>query len=264
MPRHRSRLALLLLSLSLSLAACQDAPVGPHALHRLAGGEEWVAVVAPRELPGVQTWVPLLSSATPQGAQALQLVSRLEREAAAAREAGQLRRAEELDREAVRVAVIALDGAPPAALVQQSLSAVDAWCERVRREVEPDRAPSLHRDLEAVEAARTAAAAALTAGDTTTAMLGLAGAAERIRGHAPAAVALRVLGRVEERLTAEGAPRDERALHLLRSAREELVHGDPRRALYRAWYALQLADGKGIQVEPEPLAERCVVPGCGA
>jgi hypothetical protein len=75
----------------------------------------------------------------------------------------------------------------------------------------------------------------------------LAEAGVVVSSMAPAAVADRLLVHAESRLAerAAGDADAERALRLLRHAREALADGDEVRALRRALYALQLADGKG-------------------
>lgn len=252
--RRRLAPAALLLA---GLAACSDAPTMPPALQQLAGGEEWVAMRAPADLPRVETWMPYLDRSTAPGQQAAARVRELTRLADAARRQGQVERTGELVREAERVAVLALSRAPDERVLRRALGALDAWGQRVRDQVDTERAPQLARAADEVARARVAASAALTRGDTTGAVLHISAAAEQIRAYTPAEVALRVLARAEERLRtgAVQGPRVERALHLLDSARQELIGGDPGRALQRALYALQLAEGAEMHDaprEPDP------------
>jgi hypothetical protein len=249
------------LFLALPLAGCKDAPTVPSALQQLAGGEEWVAIPAPRELPGLESWLPYADRETPEGREALGLVQELSAAAERARGAGRLLEATRLEREAERVAVLSLARFPAPQELQRSLYALDFWADRVEAEVALDRAPEIAAALAEVKTARARAVTLLAAGDTTSAVLQMAAASERVREFTPTAVALRVLARVEGRLQPQAGrdPALGRALHLLASARQELLTGDPRRALRRALYALQLAHGSALPVEG---ARECEGPGC--
>jgi hypothetical protein len=245
-------------------AACSDAPLGPHALQQLAGGERWVAVAVPDRLPTLGDWLPSLDRSTAAGREVATRAESLRGEAQAARAAGRLEEAARLEREALRLVIGSLDRAPDARLMRDAFHAIDAWCDRVRSEVVLDEVPRVAVSLRAVEAARTSAAASLTAGDTAGAVLRIAFAAEQIREHAPPAVALRVLEQVETRLRQlpEGEPGRRRALRLLRSAREELARGSSSRALQRALYALQLAEGRQVPTDTARVSESCRGPAC--
>lgn len=253
--------ALLCASVLGLLAGCRDAPTVPLALQQLAGGEEWVAMPAPAELPSLQTWLPYVERGTPEGRAADGRIRGLAAQAELARREGRLDDAALLDRESQRMAVLALARYPEPRVLQQALFAVDFWADRVQAEVALDRAPEMAQALREVRSAHGHAASLLAGGDTTSAVLHLSEASERIRAFTPTAVALRVLARVEEQLRArpEQDSAVRRALHLLASARQELLTGDPRRALRRALYALQLAHGNEVPSAPE---ETCLGPGC--
>lgn len=249
------------LVLALPLAACKDAPTVPTALQQLAGGEEWVAMPAPRELPGLESWLPYADGESPQGREALARVHQASAAAERARAEGRLLEATRLEREAERITVLSLARFPAPRELRQSLYALDFWSDRVESEVALDRAPEMAAALAEVKAARAHARSLLAAGDTTSAVLQIAHASERVREFTPTAVALRVLARVEGRLQAQEG-RDaavDRALHLLASARQELLTGDPRRALRRALYALQLAHGSAM---PAARSGECEGPAC--
>lgn len=268
LPRMRAPLSSYRLNLSsglllcLLLVGCKDAPTVPASLQQLAGGQEWVAMPAPRDLPGLSTWLPHLERGSQQGAAVVARIEELTQRADGARREGRLAQAAELEQEAERIAVLSLARFPEAGDLLRAMYAVDFWAARVQAEVALERAPELAAALEEVKRSRVLAAAQLSSGDTTSAVLHLAAASQKIRSFTPTAVALRVLSRAEEQLRARPArgPAVERALHLLNSSRQELLTGDPRRALRRALYALQLAHGD--QVPTAPAAE-CVGPACG-
>lgn len=243
------------------LAGCADAPTVPASIRQLAGGEEWVAVAAPRDLPGLRSWLPYLDPSSPAGAAALARVRELSGEAEQARRVGRIARAAAYEAEAERVAVVALARHPAPMELQRALFAIDAWTDRVRAEGSPERTPRISEALAEVESARGHAGTLLARGDTTSAVLQISRAAGRIRSLTPTEVALRVLARAEEGLRERPAddPGVERALHMLASSREELLHGDARRALRRALYALQLAHGNQVPTGPQP---ECLGPGC--
>lgn len=270
MPRPLRTVAALGLCLALALlGGCDDAPTMPDAIQRLAGGEEWAAMSAPQELPRLETWLPYLSRTGEQGRLAQRRVRELERLAQVARREGRLATAGELRREAERVAVLALERNPEAAVLQQALHSIDFWCERVRAGVDLTAAPELAASHEQVMTGRALAAERLAAGDTTGAVLEIAALSERIREHTPEAVALRVLRAAEQRLgpaAPDGGTLDAaaaaRALHLLGNARQELVSGDPRRALQRALYALQIIEGNELRTVVTGADSACVGPVC--
>jgi hypothetical protein len=252
-----------LLGLAL-LSGCHDSPTLPDAIQRLAGGEEWVAVSAPQELPRLETWLPYLSRESEGGRAAYRRVRELDRLSQAAQREGRLTVAGELRREAQRVAVVALERQPDARVVQRALHSIEFWCDRVAAQVELRAGSELGEAHAQVMAARTLATEQLLRGDTASAVLLIAAAAERIREHTPEAVALRVLQRAQERLdpTALEADAADRAGHLLGNARQELISGDPRRALQRALYALQILEGNELRTVTTGPDSLCVGPGC--
>lgn len=250
--------AVLVLALA---SGCRDAPTVPASLQQLAGGEEWVAMPAPPGLPTLESWLPYVERSTPEGRAAHARIRALAGQAELARADGRLEEASLLERESQRMAVLALARYPEPRVLQEALFAVDFWADRVESEVALDEAPEMADALDEVRDSHGRAALLLERGDTTSAVLHLSEASERIRAFTPTSVALRVLARVEERLRARPT-RDSgvrRALHLLASSRQELLTGDPRRALRRALYALQLAHGNEVAAAPD---ESCVGPGC--
>lgn len=210
-------------------------------MQQIAGGEAWIAVPAPAGLPDLATWSPLL----PEESGARMRAGALTASAKAARYDGDLEHADELDREAVRTVVRAITTTPEPGVVSGAMAALARWSDAVGEDVDPRVYPEVAASRAVVAEAVAAAETALASGDTASAVLRIADAAAEVRSHTPAAVALRVLGRAESRLRASAPPRPvlERAVHLIRSARHELVDGDPSRALRRALYALQLAGG---------------------
>lgn len=240
------------------LAACADSPTTPRAFVHPADGELWVAVTVPPGLPELDAWLPYLRSiGSEEEAAAVRQVAELRREADQARLAGQLRSARALNDQAARIAVISLRRMPEPAVLDRSLEAIDLWLRRARSEVDLGRFPVLAGAVEEVSAARSRAVRGLAAGDTSSAVLHIATGAEAIRDQSPAAVALRVLERAEERLRRHPQQSREidRALHLVYTSREALLSGDPGRALRRALYALQLAEPgalRGHEDLPEP------------
>ncbi|CAN5678580.1 hypothetical protein BH23GEM6_BH23GEM6_10840 [soil metagenome] len=222
----------------------------PEAVHRLAGGEEWAAIAAPRELPQLETWLPYLSRGTEQGRAAYQSVRELERLALQARRAGNLQESALLRNQAEQLTVASLERNPEPAVLQNALYSIDFWIGRVPSSIPLERNSSIAAALNEVTASRVAAAAMLERGDTAAALLEIMSASERIRQHTPEAVAIRVLANAESRIAPEmiGHAAAARALHLLGSARQELISGDPVRALNRALYALQIMEGSEVRV----------------
>ncbi len=255
---------LLLAAALLVLPACQDSPTVPDAIQRLAGGEEWVAVSAPVGLPGLSTWTALVSGSTVEGREARVLIRDLERRSREARREGRLRGAVELHREAERIAVLALDRAPDPRTLQHALDGIEFWSHRVDAEFDAQRFPELASSRGRVAQARESAVQLLAAGDTAEAILQIALAVELIREHAPESVALRVLGRAEQRIdeASLAAASAERALNLIVNARQELIAGDPRRALHRALYALQIVEGSEVRTVRTPGEPGCEAEGC--
>lgn len=237
----RLRIGIAALAAALLVGACSDAPTMPAAMQQIAGGEAWIAVPAPEGLPDLSTWMPLLESES--GAR--MRVEALSARATAARLDGDVEHAAALEREAVGAAVRFITVSPDAEVISRAMDAIGRWRHAVGEDVDPRVYPGVAATSASVGEAMAAAETALAEGDTVSALLWISDAAAGIREHTPAAVALRVLGRAESQLRASGVrgPVLERAVHLIRSARHELVDGDPSRALRRALYALQLAEG---------------------
>lgn len=246
----RAALALTVASSAAVLGACGDDPTVPEAIQRLAGGEEWAALSAPAGLPRLDTWMQYMSRSGAANREAYEMVRDLVRDGRQARREGRLQAAVELNREAERIAVLSLARTPDARLLQQALLATDAWADRVRNGFELDLHPRLGETVEAVLQKRALAAEQLESGDTSSAVLAVAEISEMIRSHAPEEVALRVLARTEDRIDTDALEPEaaERALHLLVSARQELISGDARRALHRALYALQIVEGNELRM----------------
>jgi hypothetical protein len=224
------------------LGGCLDAPTGPGALQQIAGGEAWIAIEEPRALPSLQTW---RGYAAPEAREEMDALAAAARDA---RRRGSLDRAAELERAAIGVALGSLERTPATRVIDDAIGAIDAWLARVGGSVDTRVYPEVAVSLRRVAVSRQIAHRALAAGDTSAALAELAMAAEAIRSHAPTQVALRVLERSEARLRERDLSGSSmrRALHLVRSAREELTSGDPERALRRALYALQLADNAQV------------------
>jgi hypothetical protein len=254
----------LLIAAAMIMGGCGDAPTIPDAIQRLAGGEEWVAMSAPHDLPRLDTWIAYMSRATEEERSVYAEVRRLESLSREAQRSGRIGTAAELTREAERIAVLSLSRPPDARVMQRSLFALDFWSDRVSGSVEVEQFPQLQETLHAVLAARATATALLADGDTTAAVLAIASAAERIREHTPEAVAVRVLSLVEERIDLQALrpAAAERALHLLANARQELISGDPRRALNRALYALQIVEGSELRTVTTGPDSTCFGPLC--
>jgi hypothetical protein len=234
----------------LLLGACEDAPTIPDAIQRVADGEEWVAMSVPAGLPRLDAWTAHISRSRDEGRAVLARVRDLEALSRAARWEGRIEAANQLQGEADRIAVLSLDRMPEAILLQRALHSIDFWGGRVRALPGLERFPDLVLAESTVRDGRGAAAAFLEGGDTVGAVLQIVTTSNLIRQHAPEAVALRVIGRVEARVDAQvlGPAAAERAFHLLANAREELIAGDPRRALHRALYALQIAEGSEVRL----------------
>lgn len=235
-----------------ALGACTDLPSSPTALRILADGRQWVAVAPPERLPDVAMWLPYVSGAAEGGGAAAE-VGALQAAAERARREGNPGRAADLRGRALATAVRSLSRSPEPAVFESALGALDQWTARARSTAVAE-ADALASAVSAVETGRARAAAALTAGDSTAAVAYLGGASEIVREWSPAEVALRVLARAEEAMVSStrGAASRERVRHLARSARQELVDGDPVRALRRALYALQLAAGGGLPDSASP------------
>lgn len=232
----------------LLIGGCQDLPTTPEAVQQIAGGAAWVAVPEPANLPTLDTWLPYVADGRVGETPVVSRIRMLREESRGALAEGRLAWAAELDREAIRLAVLSLDRPLDVGVLFDGLHALDVWIRQVETTVDLGVYGEMGESLEMVRRSRAIAAAAIETGDTTTAVLRISDAAERVRSHAPMHVALRVLGRVEARIRereSESATAA-RALHLVRSARLELVSGDPTRALRRALYALQLVEGRQV------------------
>ena len=258
-PRHRLLAALAVCSFA--AGACTDLPTGPGAFQLEAGGTLWTAVVAPSDLPTIGSWLRYAPAGPETQALSAQ-VSELERESRHARASGDVGRADALTINAAQLALEAASGAARPSLIR-GLLAVDGWQRDVRESVQLEGAPELAAAVERVEREREAAAEALSEGRDEEAAVRLAVAAEWARSWSPEGVALRVLERVEARLMEdEGADGSSRARHLVHSARHELVAGEPLRAVQRALYALQIADGQALSEPEDETRSRCGQYGC--
>jgi hypothetical protein len=233
----------------LAASACSDAPTVPEAIQRLAGGEEWVALPAPVDLPHPAAWSEYISSTTAEGRAARARVRELDRLAREAQRDGRPEVAVELRAEAEQVAIAALDRNPAPEVLLNALGALDFWRHRVSVGFDSERYPELTAASQRVGIAREGAMALLAAGDTAAAMGEIVAAAATIREHTPEAVALRVLAAAEGRIAGAALEpaASERAIGLLLQARQELISGDPRRALHRALYALQIVEGRELR-----------------
>lgn len=239
-------------------AACTDLPTGADAFQLEADGQLWVAVLPPQGLPDAATWLAYTSSgATPFAMRAE--IAELEAQARRARVIGNGQRADALLGEALRRSVDAMEVDPGRAFFAPRRAALDSWRRSVQAGVAIDRAPALRASLEAVERDGAAVDAALAAGDYRAAATRLTVAAERIRRWSPDGVAAQVLERVEAHLAAAArTPQElERTAHLVDGARQELVGGNPLRAMQRALYALQLAGGSELHEIPVLERSRC-------
>jgi hypothetical protein len=234
------------------LAGCEDAPTAPRVLQQDAGGERWISMSTPADLPQLESWLPHLKPSTPEARAALQRVRELRRASDQARADGRLARSAEARREAARVAALSLTAPPPTRVVVASLAAVDLWLDRVRTQIPLEHYEAMEASYQAAAAARSLAVDRLAAGDTLSAVYHLTLAAEHAREQAPAAVALRVLAEAERRLPVGEPPTElTRAVHLLGNARQELAGGSAARALQRALYGLQILEGRQIGARPD-------------
>lgn len=241
------------------LAACEDAPTVPRAYVHPAEGTLWVAITVPPGLPDLQSWTPYLRGAGPQRAATLRRVRALQSDAERARRAGDLDRALRLEEEALRLAADALPAVPDVRAFPRSFTALDAWLDRAETQLAEVSLPQLETAVQAVRTEHGAAERALQAGDTAAAVLHLGTAALRVREYEPSAVALRVLERATQRLEAQ-SPDDVnavRARRLLANARAALLERQDTRALQRALYALQIADGQAASEAIEAARLAC-------
>ncbi len=240
------------------LAGCEDTPTAPQAYVQPAEGQMWIAITVPPAVPDLDAWLPYLRDGE-HGTRTVERVRALQKQAEHARRVGELEHALELDEQAIRLAASSLVTSPERRLLHRSFAALDLWLERAEIERSHAVLPELDSAVEEVRAARKAAESALNSGDPAAAMLHLGMAALRVREQSPSAVALRVLQRVSERL--ENAALSDvdaaRARRLLANAREALVARQDARALQRALYALQVADGQVAPTEEVVTGERC-------
>lgn len=242
--------------LALFAAACTDLPTDAGAFQLEADGTLWTAIATPTDLPSAATWLRYAPSG-PDGEAATARVAELQRDARRARASGDSERADALTVEAMEVVARGMD-APGRGTLIRGMIAVDGWQRAVRETVVLDRVPELAAALDRVEQEREAASDALSEGRDVEAAIRLTLASEWARAWGPEGVALRVLDRVEERLAQEsGEGGAERARHFVRSARQELAEGESLRAVQRALYALQLADGQGLSSSDDDARPRC-------
>jgi hypothetical protein len=236
--------------LALGLTACEDAPLEPRGFTHETSERVWAAVTVPDEVPHARSLLPYLGGDLRAGA--AHEVSALLQEAQRARREGDLLRSWELDASAAVLAAATLERSPDGRLVGEAFRGVDRWLRRVETDVELRSVAELDSAAARVREFRAAAAESLDRGDTLTAVAQLTRGAVVIRRFAPEVVSYRALVQAEILLSSSPGPdRDgERAIHLLRSAREALAEGDGPRALRRALYALQLAGDAAARAVP--------------
>jgi hypothetical protein len=240
MTRFRRSAARLAAPLTLCalVAACGDAPTLPTSFVQEAGGTTWVAVREPAGLADARSWLPYLSPADAARVRQVQAA------ADAARQGGRLEAALEMEAEARLAAASLLAADPPPARVRAALGALLEWESRAAARREAGRYPALDSVATVVAARRAEAQAALARDDARGAVLRLAEGGEAARSASPVAVALRVVGRAEQRIDGDPSPSAElrRARLLLHLSRDAMATGDQTRAMRRALYALQLID----------------------
>jgi hypothetical protein len=229
-----------------AVAACGDSPTLPTSFAREAGGTTWVAIREPEGLPGVRSWLPYLSAGDAARVRQVQAAAR------AARDAGRLEAALEMDAEARLAAASLLAADPPPARLRAALAALRAWEARAAERLKAGSYPTLDSVALVVSARRAEAEAALARGDGRAAVLRLSEGAEAAREASPVAVALRLVTRAEQRIDADASPSADlkRARLLLRLSREAMATGDQTRAMKRALYALQLIDAEDARRGP--------------
>jgi hypothetical protein len=259
---HRGRLLASVALLAL-LAACKDAPTAPEALQVVAAGRDWIAIAAPTDLPTTATWTPFLLKQGDGGRAIVGQVKALERQAERSRKEGEFARAGTLRREASELAVKSLDAAPSADIVLESAGGVDRWLRSVEA-VGLERSLLVAATVDSVRAGRAAAREELAAGDTLAAVRHIMAASEQIRRWSPPEIAWRALQRAEAAVAAmpDGGADHVRARRLVQGSRQELRFGDPLRALERALYALQLADGAQANGLAADIPGACGEEGC--
>jgi hypothetical protein len=190
-------------------------------------------------------------------------VKELERQADRSRKDGEFGRASALRREASELAVSSLETAPSADIVLESAGGVDRWLQSVDA-VGLGESRLVAATVDSVRAGRAAAREALAAGDTVTAVRYIMAASEQIRLWSPPEIAWRALQRAEVAVAAmpDGGTNHDRARRLVQGSRLELRTGDPLRALERALYALQLADGAQVTGRSADIPGECGEEGC--
>jgi hypothetical protein len=253
MPSARSLLRSLRVGsvvLLLSAAACTDMPTGSQVYQHAAAGELWTAVSVPDGVPGMQTWLPFIQTGDSRAARTeAQELRRIRGESATLRRRGDLAGARLLEEQAALRAARGVTRMPPAPLLGSILASLERWCTQVEAVPGLDAAPRLRESGAQVRLDLASARASLAAGDTLAAVEALALASARVRDHAPDAVALAAIERVEALVDESHAPDSERARHLLVNAREALAGGNYPRAFWRALYALQLTERGAAPVE---------------
>jgi hypothetical protein len=245
------------------LAACRDSPTAPEALRVVAAGRDWIAIAAPSYLPTTATWAPFLLKQGDGGRAIVSRVKALERQAERSRKEGEFARASDLRREASDLAVRSLVAVPSADIVLESAGGVDRWLRSVEA-VGLEHSPLVAETVDSVRAGRAAARGDLAAGDTLGAVRHIMAATEQIRRWSPPEIAWRALRRAEAAVAAmpDGGADRVRARRLVQGSRLELRTGDPFRALERALYALQLADGAQVNGLASDIPGACGEKGC--
>jgi hypothetical protein len=235
--------------------ACADAPTFPAALRWLADGEDWVAVLPPADLPSATDWARYSGEVGEVDA-VVDRMTAMEAGVVTALTRGDVATAARMRSEAALLLGRSMTRVPDREVVDLAMGAIDLWTTRVALNVRLADTPALAAAVESISADRAAAASALARGDSLAAARTLMDAGERIRAWSPSLVAVRVLQRAETRVAqqANTGTAALRAEHLVRSARDALLAGDPARAMQRAIYALQLAGGQ--QMPDPPAASR--------
>lgn len=245
---------LLTVVLVAGTAACADAPTSPEALEWLVGGERWVAVQPPPELPTAGSWLAY----GPDGEAGKRLARRVALLEARSRSAlieGELDIARAARRAATAAVLEELAGTPRPLELRFAIGALERWERQAAAHPALEHAPALQETRANVRAAAQRATLSLEQGRAQNAVREIATAADEIRAWSPVDVAVRMLGLAEQRaLRRAGDVEGSRVPHLITSARRELVSGDPVRALALAVYALQVAEGHEV-LEGAPVIE---------
>jgi hypothetical protein len=234
------------------LVACDEGPTSPKVYTHPADGQLWAAIIVPEGTPDTRTWLPYIAQGrTEEGQSVVRSARQLQGDAERLRRRGEAETAQRLEEEAAVLVAASLIQAPPPRVLLTGIAALDEWADRARTAALMGEFPELAERLTNVIALRDQAREALQLGDTLAAVRDLTTAGGLIREHSPALVAHRVLTRAEQRISglADRDPDAARALRLLRHSREALAQGDAVRALRRALYALQLAEGIAVAAE---------------